>query len=279
MQRSNWVAGEAMTDPISESEPIPGEPAANGPSTADPEAPLSPGPLGHAPPDFPPPASTTADALSPVVEKIRRRVRTQTQPPPPDDGDRMRTLEERMIRLEALLSRQFEVEPAERVPEPPVASAAPPTAEIAAPVAAVVSDAPVAAVVSAAPVAQAVEPASEFTPGRWRWLLLPTLFQALSQAFNNFRLFLRMYVDPRYRMSWLGRLVPLAFVVFFIISDMDLPFIGWFFFWNKLIGGGLINKAILLLFAWLTVRVLSREMRRYQETIPDVPEALRWTNR
>jgi hypothetical protein len=259
-----------MTPSMSESEPITSnEPVVDGPTG------LPAGEVAEAAAETPPeaPASTPAGEES-VVDRVRRRLRTQMQPEP--EPDRMRTLEERLMKLEELLTRQEEM-----------ARAPVEVAEVAAPVAPLIAQAPVAApmatvidppVAAVAPPADA--PAADLLGSRWHWLILPTLFQGLKQGFNNVRLFLRMYVDPRYKMSWLGRLVPLAFLFFFVFSDWDWEILNIVFFWNMIpIFGSMIDKLLLIVFAWLTAKVLSREMRRYQQVVPDVPDALRWGNR
>jgi hypothetical protein len=154
----------------------------------------------------------------------------------------------------------------ESPPEVPVAVTAP--AQVAQ--VAMVVDAPVAAL-APIPIAPSPPPRSG-----WRsWFVI----QSLRQGLNNFRLFVRMYVDPRYHMTLLGRLVPLAFLFFLVFSDWDWRVFQIIFAWNLIpVFGPIINKLLLVLFAWVTVRVLGREMRRYQDTIPDVPEALRWTS-
>lgn len=258
-----------MTPAMSESDPITSnDPVVNGPSEDG----------ASSVPVEPPAPEATADeaplAEESVVEKVRRRLRAQAQPEP----DRMRTLEERLIKLEELLTRQEEV-----------ARAPVEVAEVAPPVAPLIAEASVAAPLATViqPPVAAVAPPAEVPPAdpvgqvsRWGWLLLPALFQTLMQGLANFRLFLRMYVDPRYKMSWLGRLVPLAFLFFFVFSDWDWDILRFIFIWNIIpIFGPMINKLLLILFAWLTAKVLSREMRRYQQVIPDVPESLRWTNR
>ena len=78
-----------------------------------------------------------------------------------------------------------------------------------------------------------------------------------------------MYVDPRYSMPWLGRLLPLVLLAAFIASYYWAPFtsvpgVGW-----------LLNKALDLLIAFVLFKVLGHEARRYRETAPDLPPGLR----
>ncbi len=79
----------------------------------------------------------------------------------------------------------------------------------------------------------------------------------------------RMFVDPRYRLSLVGRIVP-AVLVFGIITSyfwVPLTSIPWF--------GRLLEKAVDLVLAFLLFKVLTREARRYRETAPDLPPWLR----
>jgi hypothetical protein len=78
-----------------------------------------------------------------------------------------------------------------------------------------------------------------------------------------------MFVDPRYRMSWAGRLVPLALAFAFVFSywwvpGTSIPLVG---FW--------LNKAADLAVAFVLFKVLTGEARRYRETAPDLPPTLR----
>jgi hypothetical protein len=87
------------------------------------------------------------------------------------------------------------------------------------------------------------------------------------------RSILRMYLDPRYRLSWLGRLVPAALVLLIALSGWWVP------------GGGvpvfgtyfhpLLVKGFDLLLAFALFKVLGYEARRYRETAPDLPPSLR----
>lgn len=274
-----------MTERTSESEPSTGEPVSNGPSAVPEPESLPPADAAVPASEFPPPPSETDPQTAALVEKIQRSVRGRART---TEIDRIRTLEDRLLKLEELLISRLPEKPSNEVPPPaPVAytpeTGAAPVMAPPAPVASMIAEAPVATVIEApvASVAPAAPPASEAAAslprGSWRsWFLIQNVFQ----SWNNFRLFLRMYVDPRYRMSWLGRLVPFAFVLFFIFSDWNWFPLRLIFFWNMVdVIGPLINKLLLVVFAWVTVKVLGREMRRYQDTTPDVPDVLRWNNR
>jgi hypothetical protein len=81
------------------------------------------------------------------------------------------------------------------------------------------------------------------------------------------RSILRMFVDPRYRMSWSGRLLPLLLLLAVLTS-------GW---WLAVVPvlGPLLVKPVDLVLAFVLFKALGREARRYRETSPDLPPALR----
>ena len=119
-----------------------------------------------------------------------------------------------------------------------------------------------AAVPTASPAPTAIQTA-EALPARARrpWLLW--------EIIAEFRIIYRMYVDPRYSMTWMARLVPLVLVVLILLSGWwgpwsYIPFIGW-----------LLDKCIDLVLAFVLFKVLSHEARRYRETSPDLPPSLR----
>jgi hypothetical protein len=85
----------------------------------------------------------------------------------------------------------------------------------------------------------------------------------------EFRVILRMFVDPRYSMSWWARMVPLVLVVAILTSGIwgpwsYIPVLGW-----------LLDKCITLAMAFVLFKVLGHEARRYRETSPDLPLSLR----
>ncbi len=92
------------------------------------------------------------------------------------------------------------------------------------------------------------------------WLLLESIAEA--------RAILRMFTDPRYRLTWTCRIAPPLLVVAIVISGWvpftGVPFIGLF-----------LNKSIDLVLAFFLFKVLGHEARRYRETAPDLPPSLR----
>jgi hypothetical protein len=78
-----------------------------------------------------------------------------------------------------------------------------------------------------------------------------------------------MYTDPRYKMSWAGRMVPLGLAVFLLTSAFLIP-------GAQLTGiGTIIDKLADLIPAFILFKLLTYEARRYRETAPDLPPDLR----
>jgi hypothetical protein len=78
-----------------------------------------------------------------------------------------------------------------------------------------------------------------------------------------------MYTDPRYKMSWAGRLVPLALALFLLTSAFLVPGA------QLSVVGTFIDKLADLIPAFIFFKLLSYEARRYRETAPDLPPDLR----
>jgi hypothetical protein len=96
------------------------------------------------------------------------------------------------------------------------------------------------------------------TTSHWNWWL---------DWLAEVRAIHRMFVDPRYSMSWTGRIVPLILVVLFVFPYYWVPFatlLGW-----------IIERPVQLLVAYILVKTLQWEARRYRETAPDLPASLR----
>jgi hypothetical protein len=94
-----------------------------------------------------------------------------------------------------------------------------------------------------------------------RWLLWETIAEA--------RVIVRMILDPRYRLSWSGRIVPLVLLGMIATSWWWVPGT------SLLLFGTLLNKAVDLVLAFAFFKVLGQEARRYRETSPDLPPHLR----
>ncbi len=81
-----------------------------------------------------------------------------------------------------------------------------------------------------------------------------------------------MYVDPRYRLSWTGYVLPPLLFVAYLLSYYWVPF-------TSLLDGMKLSRLltvpvdVLLLYSMF--KILGREARRYRETAPDLPPSLR----
>jgi hypothetical protein len=96
---------------------------------------------------------------------------------------------------------------------------------------------------------------------RQAWLF----FESVAEA----RAIVRMYTDPRYRLSWTTRILPPALLAMFVASWWWVPFTSF------AVIGTLLNKVIDLLVAFVLFKLLAHEARRYRETAPDLPPSLR----
>ncbi len=97
------------------------------------------------------------------------------------------------------------------------------------------------------------------------WLLL--------EIFAEARAIPRMYFDPRYRMTWVGRILPIVLLLAFFFPAYALaifPLVG-----PLLANISLLVKVVELLIAYVLFKVLAHEARRYRETSPDIPPSMR----
>jgi hypothetical protein len=99
-------------------------------------------------------------------------------------------------------------------------------------------------------------------PRRRSWFLLDLLAEA--------RAILRMFVDPRYRMGWAGRTIPLVLIALILTSSF------WMLGTGLPLGvGTVIDKTLDLVLAFVLFKILAYEARRYRETSPDLPPSMR----
>jgi hypothetical protein len=78
-----------------------------------------------------------------------------------------------------------------------------------------------------------------------------------------------MFVDPRYRLSWFGRVVPIVLTAAIATSH-------WWVIGSSIpLFGSVLDKAVDLVLAFALFKVLGHEARRYRETSPDLPPHLR----
>lgn len=124
-------------------------------------------------------------------------------------------------------------------------------------------DPPVAVV--APTLSERVSPSS-----RVSWLLRSWV---VLDIFNEFRVMLRMVVDPRYRLTWPGRIVPIAVLVLIVLSDFEK--LAFLFPWNLAPGVGYYcNKVFQIALSFVMFKVLEREVDRYREKVPDAPRPI-----
>ncbi|HKI38403.1 MAG TPA: hypothetical protein VKA46_41520 [Gemmataceae bacterium] len=110
-------------------------------------------------------------------------------------------------------------------------------------------------------------PATPAPAPRRPWLLY--------DIYAEFRATVRMYLDPRFRLSWAARLVPLILVPALATSWLWLPGATIL---NKLtadIVGTLYVKVLDLLMTFVLFKVVHGEVTRYRTTSPDLPPSLR----
>jgi hypothetical protein len=93
------------------------------------------------------------------------------------------------------------------------------------------------------------------------WLV----FESVTEA----RAIVRMFTDPRYRLSWTSRIMPPALLVLILASWWWVPFISIPIF------GNILAKTVELALAYVLFKLLGHEARRYRETAPDLPPSLR----
>jgi hypothetical protein len=212
---------------------------------------------GEARTDGTPPDGDAAHGRQPFADESRSQLE-----------ERIRRLEDSLAQLNA--SRRDERPPDRNPASPPVATVVPPSPG---PITTTPNETPssflfnfgrpgftppVATVVPPAPPAQ--EP--PYVVGvRWGWFFF--------DAYAEVRAVLRMFVDPRYPMSWASRLAPLALALLLLTSGYWAPGAGIPYV------GTMIDKLWDLPLAFLLFKLLSHEARRYRETSPDFPPALR----
>ena len=98
-------------------------------------------------------------------------------------------------------------------------------------------------------------------PLRRSWLL----FDLMAEA----RTMVRMFVDPRYRMTWPGRLVLPVLGILLLATWWELGSLSKLSFVEVIMA--LLEKVADLVLAFLAYKVLTREVSRYREQIPDAP--------
>lgn len=185
-------------------------------------------------------------ALPPTAAIVPTASPAANGPPAPD------LLDERLRRLEDVLTKLADSRVTDRAPEPPP----PPPPEPPNPVLEAGKQLLPAAIGALS------RPMANYTPGfsqpepRSPWLLFDIV--------TEMRSILHMYGDPRYRLTWNGRVIPVVMLAFIFTSWIWLPGTTLFPTWFTTT----FDKVLDLVFAYFLFKVLSREARRYRETIP-----------
>jgi hypothetical protein len=112
--------------------------------------------------------------------------------------------------------------------------------------------------------ARARQPPAQTT--RPPWLLVDT--------YAEVRAMFQMYVDRRYRMTWVGRVVPLTLFLAILTSSFWFPVLPAAFQFSQVVGL-LLMKPVDLVLAFFLFRTLGREAQRYREIAPDLPPRVR----
>jgi hypothetical protein len=236
----------AVTEPLTLAE------GGNGlgvPAPPLPPAPASPGPAGLEEP------GPQLEPLAAQVPAPAASLEVSAQAPAPAPAeDALEPLMQRIRRLEDALAQ---LQPA------PAKEPAPPHAILRAPVAVPVAQ---GAPGSVAPV---VMPDSQRRPAVLSVPSSTAHVWLLGEGLAEARAIFRMYVDPRYRLSWLARILPAVLALSILLSGFwnplaHLPLVGW-----------LLDKVVDLVLAFALFKFLSHEARRYRETAPDLPPSLR----
>lgn len=89
----------------------------------------------------------------------------------------------------------------------------------------------------------------------------------LFEVYAELRCIVRMIVDPRYRMTWTGKIMPIVFIFGLILC--------WWVISDIPIVGGFLDRICSLVLTYFLVKVLGREATRYRQTSPDLPPGLR----
>lgn len=233
--------GEAMADsalPSPSEDPLPAEePALTVGETFDLNlAPVDP------PPAVPAPTPPVAEAVpSPPVA---------TAIPVPSPETLLVPLEDRLRRLEDAISRLHAIQsqPTPAAPQTPPATSIVSTAQ---------------ALMDAG---KQLLPALSLTASARPSKVGPLSF--LRDVLAELQAVYFMYVDPRYRLSWFGRGVPLVLLGLFLTSST----------WLKYFACGALTwmqAPIELLLCYFLFKIVTLEARQYRENAPDLPAHLR----
>lgn len=87
----------------------------------------------------------------------------------------------------------------------------------------------------------------------------------------DLRAMYRMFLDPRYHLDWKVRVITLVLLVALLTSAIWVPGISFMPGWLAAI----VDKIVDLALAFVLFKILIAEARRYRETAPDLPPAMR----
>lgn len=90
----------------------------------------------------------------------------------------------------------------------------------------------------------------------------------LFDLYAEVRTMVHMFLDRRYRVTWLGRVGPAVLLVAILISGWWLSAL---FFFLPSFMVTILDKIMDLLLAFIAFKILSREVRRYREAVANSP--------
>jgi hypothetical protein len=97
----------------------------------------------------------------------------------------------------------------------------------------------------------------------------------LQDMYTELRSMVYMFIDPRYTLTWTGRVVPLVLVIAIFTSFIWFPGISTLYTLVSAALGMTVMKLVDLVMAYFLFKVLSREAARYRETSPNLPPRFR----
>jgi hypothetical protein len=90
--------------------------------------------------------------------------------------------------------------------------------------------------------------------GKQPWLLF--------DFYVELRSMVRLYLDRRYRVSWMARVIPLAALIMVLFS--------WLFLSGIWIVGPVVDRVLVVTLAFLVYKVLSREVQLYRQALANL---------